>query len=74
MSPSQPILSVSHVMLCILIFSPSQMAKRPVSAIGNRRPISEFARMAAAMGNNPFRFKVSQRKIFYASGSTNIKT
>lgn len=37
--------------------APSQMAKRPVSAIGNRRPISEFARMAAAMGNNPFRFK-----------------
>ncbi|CAL1529612.1 unnamed protein product [Lymnaea stagnalis] len=29
------------------------MAKRPTSAIGNRRPISEFARVAAAMGNNP---------------------
>ncbi|GFN98764.1 kinesin-like protein [Plakobranchus ocellatus] len=29
------------------------MAKRPTSAIGNRRPISEFARVAAAMGGNP---------------------
>uniref|UniRef100_A0A0B7ATH0 Kinesin-like protein n=1 Tax=Arion vulgaris TaxID=1028688 RepID=A0A0B7ATH0_9EUPU len=29
------------------------MAKRPVSAVGNRRPISEFARVAAAMGGNP---------------------
>ena len=34
------------------------MAKRPVSAIGNRRPISEYARAAAAMGGNP-RYKVS---------------
>nr|AUN27682.1 kinesin-like protein KIF3B [Phascolosoma esculenta] len=30
-----------------------QMAKRPVSAVGNRRPVSEYARMAAAMGGNP---------------------
>ncbi|XP_059177349.1 kinesin-like protein KIF3B [Physella acuta] len=29
------------------------MAKRPTSAVGNRRPISEFARVAAAMGGNP---------------------
>ncbi|KAH9500474.1 Kinesin-like protein kif3b [Bulinus truncatus] len=28
------------------------MAKRPVSAVGNRRPISEFARVAAAMGGS----------------------
>lgn len=33
------------------------MTKRPVSAIGNRRPISEFARVAAAIGGNP-RYKV----------------
>ncbi|WAR03486.1 KRP95-like protein [Mya arenaria] len=32
------------------------MAKRPKSALGNRRPVSEYARMAAAMGGNP-RFK-----------------
>merc|ERR1719210_1277875 len=30
-----------------------QMAKRPVSAVGNRRPVSEYARVAAAMGGNP---------------------
>ncbi|CAB3989872.1 kinesin KIF3B [Paramuricea clavata] len=29
------------------------MTKRPVSAIGNRRPISEYARVAAALGGNP---------------------
>ena len=34
------------------------MAKRPVSALGNRRPISEFSRMASAMGGNP-KYKVT---------------
>ncbi|BFZ03931.1 hypothetical protein BsWGS_06971 [Bradybaena similaris] len=29
------------------------MAKRPVSAVGNRRPISEFARVNAAIGTDP---------------------
>ncbi|XP_062508897.1 kinesin-II 95 kDa subunit-like isoform X2 [Corticium candelabrum] len=29
------------------------MIKRPVSAVGNRRPVSEYARMAAALGGNP---------------------
>ncbi|XP_041365855.1 kinesin-like protein KIF3B [Gigantopelta aegis] len=29
------------------------MAKRPVSALGNRRPVSEFSKMASAMGGNP---------------------
>jgi len=33
------------------------MAKRPVSAIGNKRPITEYARIAAAMGGHP-RYKV----------------
>ena len=33
------------------------MTKRPVSAIGNRRAISEYARVAAALGGNP-RYKV----------------
>lgn len=28
------------------------MAKRPVSAVGNKRPISEYARLAAAMGGS----------------------
>ncbi|XP_013380347.1 kinesin-II 95 kDa subunit [Lingula anatina] len=37
--------------------NPAQMAKRPISAAGNRRPISEYAKMAAAMGGNPFRYK-----------------
>ena len=36
------------------------MAKRPISAVGNRRPVSEYAKMAAAMGGNP-RYKVSER-------------
>ncbi|XP_064600484.1 kinesin-like protein KIF3B isoform X2 [Liolophura sinensis] len=31
------------------------MAKRPVSALGNRRPISQFARVAAAGGNPRFK-------------------
>ncbi|XP_006816493.1 kinesin-II 95 kDa subunit-like [Saccoglossus kowalevskii] len=35
---------------------PQQMAKRPVSACGNRRPIAEYARMAAAMGGH-YRYK-----------------
>ena len=34
------------------------MAKRPTSAVGNRRPTSEFARVAAAVGGNP-RYKVN---------------
>ncbi len=34
------------------------MAKRPVSAFGNKRAISEYARRAAAFGGNP-RYKVS---------------
>ncbi|CAH1786360.1 unnamed protein product [Owenia fusiformis] len=29
------------------------MAKRPVSAAGNKRPVSEYAKLAAAMGGNP---------------------
>ena len=33
------------------------MAKRPVSAVGNKRPISEYARKAALMGGNP-RYKM----------------
>ncbi len=37
------------------------MTKRPVSAIGNRRPISEYARVAAALGGNP-RYKVTSLK------------
>lgn len=33
--------------------SSQMMIKRPVSAVGNRRPVSEYARMAAALGGNP---------------------
>ena len=33
------------------------MAKRPMSAAGNRRPVSEYAKRAATVGGNP-RFKV----------------
>lgn len=32
--------------------SQQAMAKRPVSAVGNRRPITEYAKMAAAMGGH----------------------
>ncbi|XP_071851359.1 kinesin-II 95 kDa subunit-like [Apostichopus japonicus] len=32
---------------------PQQMAKRPVSAVGNRRPVTDYAKMAAQMGGNP---------------------
>ena len=37
--------------------SQQAMAKRPVSAVGNRRPITEYAKMAAAMGGH-MRYKV----------------
>lgn len=40
------------------------MTKRPVSAIGNRRPITEYARVAAALGGNP-RYKVLWSCLFY---------
>ena len=36
------------------------MAKRPVSAVGNRRPITEYAKMAAAMGGH-MRYKVYRK-------------
>ena len=42
----------------VFSFSAETMAKRPTSAVGNRRPTSEFARVAAAMGGNP-RYKVN---------------
>ena len=38
------------------------MAKRPKSALGNRRPVSDFAKVASAMGGNP-RFKVCYLEI-----------
>ena len=44
-----------HNLFC---FSSETMAKRPTSAVGNRRPTSEFARVAAAVGGNP-RYKVN---------------
>ena len=37
------------------------MAKRPVSAVGNRRPITEYAKMAAAMGGH-MRYKVNRKR------------
>ena len=37
--------------------SPQTMAKRPMSAIGNKRPVSEYARVAATMGA-AFRYQV----------------
>ena len=37
------------------------MAKRPVSAVGNRRPITEYAKMAAAMGGH-MRYKVCRKR------------
>lgn len=42
----------------MLYCSAQTMAKRPKSALGNRRPVSEYATVAARMGGNP-RFKVS---------------
>lgn len=33
--------------------NPSTMAKRPISALGNSRPVTQYAKMAAAMGGNP---------------------
>ena len=36
------------------------MDQRPISAVGNRRPVSEYAKMAASMGSNP-RYKVTGR-------------
>ena len=45
-----------HIIACYY-FSTQTMAQRPISAVGNRRPVSEYAKMAAAMGGNP-RYKV----------------
>ena len=39
------------------IFSAEQMMKKPVSALNNRRPVTQYAKMAATMGGNP-RYKV----------------
>ncbi|KAF6029688.1 KIF3C [Bugula neritina] len=33
--------------------NPGQMMKKPVSALNNRRPVSQYAKMAATMGGNP---------------------
>lgn len=35
------------------LISQQQMSKRPVSAAGSRRPVSEYARVAGAVGGNP---------------------
>jgi hypothetical protein len=40
-----------------IYYSNQTMAKRPQSALGNRRPLSDYAKVASAMGGNP-RFKV----------------
>lgn len=45
------------IFIIVCIFRSQQMAKRPVSAMGNKRPISEYAKRAAALGGNP-RYKV----------------
>ena len=43
------------------------MAKRPVSAVpGNKRPVSEYARMAAQIGGN-LRYKVLLRNCSYSA-------
>ena len=34
------------------------MAKRPVSAIGNRRPVAEYARVASLTGNPRFKVRI----------------
>jgi len=44
-------------MLHVVLSSQQAMAKRPVSAVGNRRPTTEYAKMAAAMGGHT-RYKV----------------
>ncbi|XP_009642383.2 kinesin-like protein KIF3C, partial [Egretta garzetta] len=38
----------------------NQMKKRPTSAVGYKRPISQYARVAMAMGSHP-RYRVSER-------------
>jgi len=48
----------------LLLSSELTMAKRPKSASGNRRPVSEYAKMAARMGGNP-RFKVGVKRFVY---------
>ena len=47
-------------MLSFGLCSQQVMAKRPVSAVGNRRPITEYAKMAAAMGGH-MRYKVYRK-------------
>ncbi|KFP09875.1 Kinesin-like KIF3C, partial [Egretta garzetta] len=40
----------------------NQMKKRPTSAVGYKRPISQYARVAMAMGSHP-RYRVSERAL-----------
>lgn len=40
----------------------SQMKKRPTSAVGYKRPISQYARVAMAMGSHP-RYRVRSWEI-----------
>ena len=47
------------------------MAKRPVSAMGNKRPISEYARRAAALGGNP-RYKVNYPRFVWLSSNLGL--
>lgn len=50
--------SVMSCFISILHFySADQMMKKPVSALNNRRPVTQYAKMAATMGGNP-RYKV----------------
>jgi hypothetical protein len=53
----------SFCYILLLFCSPLTMAKRPQSAVGNRRPISVYAKvMAATQVNASFRFKVGNNK------------
>lgn len=44
------------------------MKKRPTSAVGYKRPISQYARVAMAMGSHP-RYRVSERELVRARGT-----
>lgn len=47
------------------------MKKRPTSAVGYKRPISQFARVAMAMGSHP-RYRVSEGALLHARGTRRL--
>lgn len=60
-------LSKGRCSLNFLFRNSNQMKKRPTSAVGYKRPISQYARVAMAMGSHP-RYRVRERTLLVCAG------